>query len=213
MSSRAEILSTIKRRLAVAESGGDRQLAVKERLESHRQATRPLMSLSAGHERIDQFVDKAKAKGAELHRVDSANELSVLIESIRGGYHCSVTPGTASFGLTGNFQPWTLKSSTDCCVSIAECGISETGTLVLVGDEQNPTSQIFLADNHIVLLSQSEIEDSMESVWKRLRSANIEPRHLTMVSGPSSTGDIELQMEKGVHGPRELNIILLTYEL
>ncbi len=51
----------------------------------------------------------------------------------------------------------------------------------------------------------------MEAVWQRLRDTAM-PRHLTMISGPSSTGDIEMQMEKGVHGPRDLQVILMEFE-
>jgi hypothetical protein len=50
-------------------------------------------------------------------------------------------------------------------VSHAEAGIAETGTLVLISGHENPTTLNFLPDNHIVVLSASDIVGDLEQIW------------------------------------------------
>ena len=96
-------------------------------------------------------------------------------------------------------------------VTGAFAGIAETGTLVFVSDRTTPTTLNFLPETHIAVLARDRLVAHLEDVWALLRAerAGGPPRTVNFITGPSRTGDIELQLELGAHGPRRLHVLLV----
>ena len=95
----------------------------------------------------------------------------------------------------------------DLGVTAAQWAIAETGTLVLVGDEERHRLASLLPPVHIALLPHSRILANLGEALKTLRRP-LSPT-VTFVTGPSRTADIELQLVIGVHGPRELHVVVV----
>ena len=96
-------------------------------------------------------------------------------------------------------------------VTPAFAGIAETGTLMLLSGKSVPSTLNFLPDTHIVVLPVKRLVGALEDAWRQLRLRHPEglPRTINLVTGPSSTGDIEQRIQKGAHGPRRLHIVVV----
>ena len=95
-------------------------------------------------------------------------------------------------------------------------GVAETGTLMLPGTPDRPTTLNLLADTAIVVLRASRIAGALEDAWDRLRAEHQDrvtggfmPRNVMLVTGPSRSADIESTLELGAHGPRRLHVVLV----
>ncbi len=88
-------------------------------------------------------------------------------------------------------------------------GIALTGTVVL---ESSPTqgrrAATLIPDYHLCILRRDDIVELVPEAIDRLEQ--IKDRPLTFFSGPSATVDIEMTRVRGVHGPRTLDILLIS---
>ena len=89
---------------------------------------------------------------------------------------------------------------TGCAVAIAE-----TGTVILDhGPGQGRRALTLVPDFHLVVVRADQIAADIADALGRLDPS----RPHTLISGPSATSDIELIRVEGVHGPRNLHVLL-----
>ena len=226
---RTRLLANLRGRLGVRSDDETRLQTVTDRLASHPRNTLPMRANLDQAGLVDLFEYHITRVQGTVGRVGSLSDvtghLSNYLKTISDAEleTVSMSPDAAALGLDFSAEPhitisdWTLKTSLSVCLSTCFGAVAETGSLVVCATSGNALSQNFLSDTHIVILMAADLMPHYEDVWDKVRAASPQtnadkrpyPRDLTFVSGPSCTGDIEMIMEYGAHGPKRLHTIIV----
>jgi L-lactate dehydrogenase complex protein LldG len=97
----------------------------------------------------------------------------------------------------------------DGVLSGAAVAVAESGSIVLQhGPTEGRRALTLLPDYHLCVLFQGQIVETLPECFDRLKQSAERPT--TFISGPSATADIEMTRIKGVHGPRFLDVVLVS---
>jgi L-lactate dehydrogenase complex protein LldG len=167
---------------------------------------------------IELFAERVADYQATVHRVAAGDLATAIADALAGrGAGRLVVPA----GLPGEWlaaakdlepladdPPLTYADldAADGVVTGCAVAIAETGTIVLdAGDGQGRRVLSLLPDYHLCVVPADRIVGTVAEALERL-----DPRRpLTWISGPSATSDIELQRVEGVHGPRNLEVVIV----
>jgi L-lactate dehydrogenase complex protein LldG len=108
----------------------------------------------------------------------------------------------------------TREQAARCELGIAEAhyAIAATGTLAVIANASNPPSLSLLPPISVVIVKVDNIVDDLASALRLLKPEISNGAQLTLITGPSRTADIEKRIVLGVHGPKELLVILIWPE-
>lgn len=166
---------------------------------------------------VARFSERLEDYRAVVHRVE-AGVVGAAVASILANFGprtLVVPPGTPASWIADvpakllEDEPLLSVAELDgagAVISGCAVAIAETGTIVLDGGPaQGRRALTLLPDHHLCVVGRDQIVgDVPEGV------ASVEPgRPLTWISGPSATSDIELQRVEGVHGPRNLYVLIV----
>lgn len=104
-------------------------------------------------------------------------------------------------------------ANSDIGITEVDYAIADTGTLVLLTGKNQPRSVSLLPPIHLAIVRQENMVRNIEDLFIILKSKHQEFEDLTscmtFITGPSRTADIELNLTLGVHGPKELYVLIL----
>ena len=92
-------------------------------------------------------------------------------------------------------------------LSTASHGLADTGSVVLAAGPDEPRSRHLLPEVHISVLSEQRILPGLAELFAAVGPDL--PSALAIVTGPSRSADIEQRLVVGVHGPREVHIVVV----
>ena len=136
----------------------------------------------------DVFVARAEAAAAQVHAVPDEAAAEREVEAIRAEKGADVVG-----------------------VVRAAKGIAQTGTCIVVTDDESVRLDTMLPEVSVILLNRANILPDLPSAAPFLREQQTQGRasYVSFITGPSRTADIERVSAIGVHGPLELHIVLI----
>jgi L-lactate dehydrogenase complex protein LldG len=166
---------------------------------------------------IDLFAERAADYRATVRRcpyTDAARVVAAAVAS-RGARRIGVPRGFPAEWSAQLAEPVpddpplevAALDALDGVVTTCAVAIAETGTIVLdSGPGQGCRSFTLVPDYHLAVVRAGQIVAAVPDAV-----AALDPlRPLTWISGPSATSDIELIRVEGVHGPRTLDVVIIT---
>jgi len=91
----------------------------------------------------------------------------------------------------------------------AQYALMEPGALVMVSGSDEERLASLLPSTHIAVISADAILTGLDELFTVLPDPAAVGSSVVLIAGPSRTGDIEMILVKGVHGPRELHLVVL----
>ena len=102
-----------------------------------------------------------------------------------------------------------LFFDTDAAVTSCRGGIAETGTLILWPTPEEPRLMSLVPPVHFAVLDATAHYPTFADVIREQDWTAGLPTNALLVSGPSKSADIEQTLAYGVHGPKELVVLLV----
>ena len=206
MSARDEVLARVRAAIAPARSAPDRS-APEEIPREYR---------TRSDDGVEQFIDRLHHYQAQTHRIP-AGELDGAVRAIledRGVRRIAVPDGIPEAWID-RVEPLrdeppldahTLDQA-DGVITTCTIAVAQSGTIVLDGGLGMGRRILSLVpDYHLCVVRADQLVGSLPEAIAKLEPT----RPLTFISGPSATVDIEMVRVRGVHGPRRLEVILVT---
>ena len=102
-----------------------------------------------------------------------------------------------------------LFDSIDAGITGCRGAIADTGSLILWPDRAEPRLLSLAPPVHIALLQADRIFNTFADAMQAQDWNQSMPTNALLVSGPSKTADIEQTLAYGIHGPKQLIVLIL----
>jgi L-lactate dehydrogenase complex protein LldG len=166
-----------------------------------------------------QYVTRlAEEKGAELvvrWQSDLLDTLEIndALQAAGTEVHTASPPGEAE-AADRRQELRDLLARADLGLSGVDAVIAETGTLMLTAQPGQMRGVSLLPPVHIAVARTDQVVATFADALRTVRQSGEDMQQnltscISFVTGPSRTGDIELKLTVGVHGPGELHLVLL----
>jgi L-lactate dehydrogenase complex protein LldG len=186
-----------------------------------------------GDDPVARFAAEATEVGGNVHRVADLAQAADKLREILGGRpirtalcwehdvleRMELPKLLAEQGI----EPWTHASlrslphsdqrsrmfAADIGISGVTWAVAETGTIVMASGPGTERLASLLPPVHVAIVEREQILPDLFDLFEKfdVQAGSALPSNLTLITGPSKTGDIELRLTTGVHGPGTWHVI------
>jgi len=170
-------------------------------------------------DRVDLLVSRSAMSGSIVHRPTSKEDIVSIIRKVvpQGSLILVETESELTRSLREHYSVGIINQVEDeslfsakAVITSVDFAIAETASIVVSSRQHSlrlasTTAEIHIAINHPdqILSDLSDLPRAFEKYY----GGKI-PAGLVLISGPSKTSDIEMNLVVGVHGPGELHMIV-----
>jgi L-lactate dehydrogenase complex protein LldG len=176
----------------------------------------------AFEDRLACFRENAAKLKADFHLTPDQEELIRVLLKLRDGEgwkkvasHAGELTDAACRALALPVcradRPYDANELEACDAGITECDalIAQTGSVLLTSRSAGGRALSVLPPHHVVLARRDQLLRDLPAAFELLRNkyGSDYPSMISIVTGPSRTGDIERILVLGAHGPKKLTVL------
>jgi L-lactate dehydrogenase complex protein LldG len=207
--------------------------ANRQPLEDGPQAADLPVKIYSRQEKIENLKRLMEAMRTEVHVTDAAHWIDKLEEVLKIRNVKTLLYGPRSeigaslqqrFQAAGDGRPELIPYdreiehlkktvfNVDAGITSTYGAIAEIGALILWSSPAEPRQMSLVPPIHVAVLKADNIYNTFMEVMQKENWAGGMPTNAFLISGPSKTADIELTLAFGVHGPKELIVLIVDGE-
>lgn len=172
-------------------------------------------------EKIEQMLERVAALAGKTLHARSPREALEYVAQITEGRtsvasnepylrEAGITalPGVRT-GITEESELRALCAVADFGISSAAYALADTGTLVMIAAESEARMISLVPPVHIAIVPAERILSGLDELYTLLPKPADRSSSMVLITGPSRTADIEQILVRGVHGPREIHVVVV----
>lgn len=181
-------------------------------------------------ENIERFRKQMQSMRAEVHLVTAGNWTERMKDIARQRGWKEIICGTDPFVAGAVQAAWAEKTeglpelvrytepietfkkqmfAIDAGITTTVGAVADTGAVILWPTPAEPRLLSLVPPVHIALVDAGKIYNSLDEAMHLQGWKEQMPTNALLISGPSKTADIEFTLVFGVHGPKEMIVMIL----
>lgn len=162
---------------------------------------------------VEVSSNELNAKIAELIEKSGGGQIMIPSDSQFDEFNVSVKSDNVikwEVGVDNREKNITNAQNSNIAIAFAKFFLAESATIVVESNAGQGRSLHFLPTHYISIIPLSRIVPRSTQAAEYFDEHQKDGSTLHFISGPSNSGDIEMQLVVGLHGPLEINYIVVN---